>query len=350
MAVELDEEQSDGCPYEFPDTYDEGHEDACAGRHAQSACRHEEAAFASAKLQRHEEEHVGEERGEGQDEHTLDVVDAWHEEQQDEHDLECRCEAAGQFEENGCEERVGILVVEGGYLPVDVVELLAMFLDEGFCPFLDKGQVAQYLHQAHGESLFVAFEKEPDGGDAEGGDGREHDGHEGAGVLGEHEEHGGDEPEPEVAEDVGHDIEDDRRRCPFGPYLGRELHDAVGLAAHESARGGVVEGKARDRDFIEPLERERFCGRLALDDDVPGGGIEDVEHGPEGEHSEKPVAGMAQPAPHLCEVELGEHHDEYDDAKDEECVLVFLFHSSFCFSVLALGMVKRTFSLSSFFS
>ena len=39
---------SDARPNEFADAHDEGHEDACAGRHAQTGYRHEEATLATA--------------------------------------------------------------------------------------------------------------------------------------------------------------------------------------------------------------------------------------------------------------------------------------------------------------
>ena len=54
--------------------------------------------------------------------------------------------------------------------------------------------------------------------------------------------------------DVGHDIEDDTRRGALSANLGRERHDAIRLATHKSARCGVVEGKGRNGDLVEPPE------------------------------------------------------------------------------------------------
>ena len=48
----------------------------------------------------------------------------------------------------------------------------------------------------------------------------------------------------EVAEDVGHHVEQYRGRGALRADLGLEDHDAVGLAAHQASWRGVVEGKA----------------------------------------------------------------------------------------------------------
>ena len=78
----------------------------------------------------------------------------------------------------------------------------------------------------------------------------------------------GEQPEPEVAEDVGHDIKNDRRRSPLGANDGREGHDAVGFAAHQPAGCGVVEGESRYRDFIKPPEFH-FRAFSGVDDYIP---------------------------------------------------------------------------------
>ena len=75
--------------------------------------------------------------------------------------------------------------------------------------------------------------------------------------------------------DVGHDIEDDTRRGALSANLGRERHDAIGLAAHQSARSGVVEGKGRNGDLIEPPETHLALATNTvfvangIDDEIP---------------------------------------------------------------------------------
>ena len=97
---------------------------------------------------------------------------------------------------------------------------------------------------------------------------------------------------------------------------------------------------------------------------VPCGRVEDIQPGPQKEDNKKPVARMLQALPDLSKVELGHHQGKDYYAEDEERVLVLLFHYSasfgavsFCadsfgagFCACFFGMVKRTFSLSSFFS
>ena len=161
VFVQLDEQQSDACPDEFAHTYNQGHKDAGAGRHSQSAHRHEESALATAQLQGHEEQYVGKQRCESQDENTLHVVDARHENQQDEEHFQCRQDAAEQFQQHGGNERLGILLVQCRYLPVDGVELLAVLFNERLGPSFNEGQVAQQVHGSDGQSLAVAGNEEP---------------------------------------------------------------------------------------------------------------------------------------------------------------------------------------------
>ena len=58
--ADLDQQQSDSCPHQFAYAHDQCDEDACVGSHSERGHRHEEAALASAQLQGHEEEQVGE--------------------------------------------------------------------------------------------------------------------------------------------------------------------------------------------------------------------------------------------------------------------------------------------------
>ena len=130
--------------------------------------------------------------------------------------------------------------MQGRYLFVDGVKLFAVFLDERTGPFLDQRNVAQHVHDAIGEPLAVSGDEKPDAQQAEQGHRGQQHSQQGCDRLGEKEDKDAQEPEPEMAENVGHGIQDNRRRRPFRAYLGRQFHDAVRLAAHQSARGGIV--------------------------------------------------------------------------------------------------------------
>ena len=66
----------------------------------------------------------------------------------------------------------------------------------------------------------------------------------------------------------------------------------------------------------------------AADDGVPGSRIEKVEKGPKDHDGEEPVACALQALPHFGKVELAYHDGKDHQAKDEEDVLVLLFHVS----------------------
>ena len=137
---------------------------------------------------------------------------------------------------------------------------------------------------------------------------------------------------------MSHHEEDDRRGCLRSTDFRRERHDAIGLASHQSARGGVVQGKGRDGDLVKPPESHLTATADsplttdAIDDDIPRGRIEDIKESPKGDDGEEPVSGMLQSCPDFLEVELGHHDDQHQETEDEEAVLVFLFHSGFCCS------------------
>ena len=92
--------------------------------------------------------------------------------------------------------------------------------------------------------------------------------------MDDHIEQHGEKPEPEVAEDVGHGKEDDRRRGTLGAYLRRERHDAIGLASHQSTGSGIIEGKPRHGYLIKPPEPHLLHILVIsvagiVDDDIP---------------------------------------------------------------------------------
>ena len=94
----LDEEQSEGRPYQFADSHYQCHEDTAACRHGEPSSRHHEAPFPAAELQWDEEEQIGEERREGEHQDARYIVHVGREHEQDEHQFEARKEAAQQLQ------------------------------------------------------------------------------------------------------------------------------------------------------------------------------------------------------------------------------------------------------------
>ena len=266
--------------------------------------------------------------------------------------------------------------MERSYLLVYGIELRTVVLDERLGPSPDKRDVPQELHKSIGHTLAVSGHKKPDTQNTEGtGQGRQrpqgrtH-------VMGDEKEHQREQPKPEMTEDMGHGVEDNRRGGPLGAYPRRQLHNAVRLPAHQSARRGIVECKSRYRDLIQPRQGDKtayvylrlvdVAGRPPTDTfyyKVPGRSVEDIQADPQKDNSKKPVARMLQALPDLSEVEPRYHQGENNRAKDEECILVFLFHLLVSFVVVFcgapfgafcdgrfLGIENLTFSLSSLFS
>ena len=94
MTVELDEQQTDSCPNQFSDSYDECNKYSGTGGHTQTIDWHEESSLSSTQLQGHEEKQVGEKRGESQYQDTLQEVHAGHDDQQDEEYFQGRTDSA----------------------------------------------------------------------------------------------------------------------------------------------------------------------------------------------------------------------------------------------------------------
>lgn len=218
--------------------------------------------------------------------------------------------------------------MQGSNLLVDGVELCAVFLDERCRPFLDEGYMFEDVHGAKRQPLPIPCDEKPYPYEAERANDGQHRCHEHAHVLREDEEEDGNEPKPEVAEDVRHGIEDDRRRCPLSPDFRSQFHDAIWLAPHQSTGCGIIEGESTDGDFIKP-PKGNFLGVgifARLDDEIPCRRVEDIEHRPEGEDGKEPIPRMFQPLPCLGKVELRHHDGQHDDAKGKKHVLVFFLH------------------------
>gem|GEM_PF-5412943 len=254
----------------------------------------------------------------------------WHQHHQDEHHLQRRQEPACHFQSHGRQKGLGVLLMQGRYLPVHGVKLPPVPLHERPRPLLDERHAAQHVHHAHRQSLLIPHQEEPDAQPAEHGRGSQHQSHPDGHGLREQVQHDADGPEAEMGEDVGHHVKNHRRRRPLGSYPRRELHDAVRLAAHQPAGSGVVEREPRHGNLVEPPKAHlphgaprrpcvtvrrllRRVSRLtAADDQVPRRGVEHIQHRPQGYDGKEPIARMGEPVPHFGEIELGDHDDEND--------------------------------------
>ena len=154
-------------------------------------------------MQRHEEKHIGKEGGEGIDKDTLRDGDIGCDDEQDEIDFESGYQSASKLQQHGGLEGARVLVVQGGYLLVDAGQFLPVALDERLCPALHHREVTQDVHTRHRDAFLVALEEEPDGQHTDAGDDGKEDTGEGRHLLSEDIEEYREEPEPEMAEDMG---------------------------------------------------------------------------------------------------------------------------------------------------
>lgn len=328
LLLKIYQQQSYGCPYQFAYADYQCNENAGSCRQRKAGGRHDKAALAASELQRKEKQEVGKQAGERQDEHALQERGMYvGKDEQDEHYLERRTEAARKFEQNGCDKRLGVLVVQRGYLAVYGVKLLLVLFDEPPRPLLQAGNVAHDVHQPHGHSLAVAFQEEPHAERAEHSSRRKQHANEEVKALGKQVNKYGKKPEYEMTEDMGHGVKDDRRRGALGANLGRQRHYAVRLAAHKAARGCVIEGEARHGYLVKPRKTDTGLATVAAPyDNVPRGRVEQIQQPPQANNGEKPIAGARKPVPHLAVIKLGEHDRKHGYAENKKQVLVFLFH------------------------
>ena len=187
--------------------------------------------------------------------------------------------------------------------------------------------MAQQLERAHGHSVAVAFHEEIDGQQAEEGHHRQHDAHSPVHRLKNEIQHHARQPEAEMGEDVHHRVEDDRRSGLAGAHVRGQLHDAVGLPAHQSHGSGIVQGKAGNGQLVH--FPERHLGMLPVaDDDIPRPGVQVVDEHPQQDDGRKPDTGFPQVLPEflVVHVERAEHDHDGKDAEEPEYVAKFLFH------------------------
>ena len=99
--------------------------------------------------------------------------------------------------------------MQGCYLVVDRGQFLAIALKERLSPSFHHREVAEQRHTRNGNALLVALEEKPDGKQAYSCHHGEQNTHEEVDTLGKDVEHHGEQPEPEVAVDMGHHKEND---------------------------------------------------------------------------------------------------------------------------------------------
>ena len=127
-----------------------------------------------------------------------------------------------------------------------------------------------------------------------------------------------------MREDVHHDIENDARRGAGSAEDGRKLHDAVGLTAHQTEGGGIVERETGDGQFEDPPEGDGGGAVIAPDNAEPGECIEEVDDPPYPYDGKKPITGAAHVEPQfsIVHVEGEEHDDDSGKAEKQEQVAV----------------------------
>ena len=133
-----------------------------------------------------------------------------------------------------------VLIAQSRNLTVDGVELLTVLVDKAGCPLAQAGNPAEQTEGTTGKALAIAHYEEPQTEHAERRDGCKQSTHKDVERTHHKVKRHGQKPEPKMTEDVGHGKEYDRRRRPFGANDWRERHYAVWLAAHQSARRGIV--------------------------------------------------------------------------------------------------------------
>ena len=136
------------------------------------------------------------------------------------------------------------------------------------------------------------------------------------------------EPKPEVGEDVHHGIQNHRRGGVLLGHVAGELHDAVGLASEPSDGCGVVECVARNSQAVDAPKGRALVGVcVAVYDGLPGKSVDGIDHDPNADDGDEPVACMAEMLPKFdkADVEGEEHHHHSGQAEDEEQVVETLF-------------------------
>ena len=93
------------------------------------------------------------------------------------------------------------------------------------------------------------------------------------------------------------------------------------------ADGNRLQGEGGDGDLEEPRETHMHLARLA-EDDPPGDGVHQIEHHPQHDNGQQPVAGTQHALPERLPAHVESHqHDHHRDHTDEEKYVVYsLFH------------------------
>ncbi len=143
-------------------------------------------------------------------------------------------------------------------------------------------------------------------------------------------ENNGGQPKTDVRKDVHHHVKDDTGRGTRRTKRRRQLHDAVRFAAHQSERRGVVERKARHREFQYPDIADRGRTFAIADETIPRRGIESINHHPNPNDTHQPITGTTQGCPQLPEIDIEreEHHNDRQNAESKKPVTQFRGHIS----------------------
>ena len=134
-----------------------------------------------------------------------------------------------------------------------------------------------------------------------------------------------------MGEDMRHGEQQHRRGGSLCPHDGCQLHDLIRLAAQQPHGCGGVQGETRDGDLHQPHETNVHGPALAQDQ-PPGQRVHHVEHHPQQQDGQQPIACMAEVLPqHIpAHIERQEHHHDGGEANDEEYIFDFCSHDFRC--------------------
>ena len=249
-----------------------------------------------------------------------------HEDHKYEHHLESRKEAAHQFKHHRRHKRPAVLPVQGGYLAVYHVEASAVLVDKPPHALLYPRHMSYDAHYPYRHAFLVSGDEEPQSQQTEHADNGKHRRHCRIEWLSDDVKDYRQEPEPEVTEDVSHDIQYHRRRCTLRSYLRCQLHYTVRFAAHKSAGRGIIKGEAGHRYLVKPPEAYLvFPVAAASYNKVPRCRVYDIQRRPQSYHGKEPEACTTDTVIHFGKVELRHHYRQQHDAENEEYVLMLHF-------------------------
>lgn len=165
IPVGAHEEKADKDPEDLPDAADDADEDTKGRRQAKGGNGNDKASLLDTKLHGEEADEVGTEGGEREDEHrmeegeekTVGTAPTIHsEEEQHEHHLKALDDTREELQGETCIESPLLLLMEGCYLVVYIVQSLAVQCQHTTAPLAESWQFAYPTDGTHHETIAVA--------------------------------------------------------------------------------------------------------------------------------------------------------------------------------------------------